>query len=189
MLEQVAARIPPVAGSDPVLVAIDGVDAAGKTVFADELAGLLRVRGRAVARVSVDDFLRPPEDRHRRGRHSPSGYFLDSFDYDLLRRVILEPRRPGTVLVVDGIFVHRDELADLWQLSIYLDVPFDVSVARMAARDDISPDPGDALVRRYVDGQRLYLERCHPRGRADIVIDNTDWDRPTVVGLSSSESS
>lgn len=69
---QVAAEIP-ASGTDCVRVAVDGVDAAGKTTFADELAESIRSRGRPVVRVSADDFPIVRRVRHRRGRDSPRG--------------------------------------------------------------------------------------------------------------------
>jgi hypothetical protein len=53
---------------------------------------------------------------------------------------------------------HRDELRDLWELSVFLDVPFDVTAARMAARDGSTPDPHHPSVRRCVDAQRTYFK-------------------------------
>ncbi|HEY8827786.1 MAG TPA: hypothetical protein VIM17_08510 [Jatrophihabitantaceae bacterium] len=116
----------------------DGADGSGKSVFADQLAAVLREQDRPVVRASVDDFHRPRAERYRPGRHSPSGFRLDSFDYDLVRREALGPlgpggsRRhraavhdvrtdrqlelpqviaaPGSVLVLDGLLLHRDEL-------------------------------------------------------------------------------
>lgn len=40
-------------------VGIDGVDGAGKTCLADELAGVLQAQGAPVIRASVDGFHRP----------------------------------------------------------------------------------------------------------------------------------
>jgi uridine kinase len=37
-------------------------------------------------------------------------------------------------------------------------------------------------MRRYVDGQRLYLQHCDPRSRASVVVDNSDPDEPRVIG-------
>ena len=39
------------------------------------------------------------------------------------------------VLLLDGIFLHRPELREFWACSIFLDVPFDTTFARMASRD------------------------------------------------------
>ncbi|MGW6932171.1 uridine kinase [Lentzea sp. NPDC054927] len=180
------------------LVAVDGVDGAGKTTFCDDLASVLRSRGRVVVRASVDDFHHPQEIRWQRGRTSPEGFFLDSFDCERFAGHLLVPfahgqpfRRashdletdayvdapaevapPSAILLVDGIFLHRDELVDHWDFSVFLAVDFAVSVARMAGRDGSPSDPDDPRNRRYVEGQRLYFARCDPAARASLVIDH-----------------
>lgn len=207
VLHEVARRIPS-HDHDCVLVGIDGVDGAGKTVFADHLAHVLQAAGRCVVRISADDFLTPAPVRHHRGRRSPQGFWLDSYDYPALRQRVLDPlgpggsrryRRasrdpvsdqpvdpvtevadPGAVVVVDGLFLHRDDLAGSWDLSVFLDVPFAASVARLAERDGSHPDPEHPSQARYVGGQRPYFAAAHPRERADIVPDVTDPDTPAV---------
>lgn len=169
VLEAVAARVPIVDGDDCVRVAVDGPDGAGKTLFADDLAATMRSAGRPVVRVSVDGFHHPRTTRYRRGRESPEGFWLDSYDYDRFRSEVLnnfgpngsrryrpaihdvatdtslamaaQVAEPGTILVVDGIFLQRDELADAWDLVVFLDVPFAETARRMAARDGTDPDP------------------------------------------------
>jgi uridine kinase len=86
------------------------------------------------------------------------------------------------VLVVDGLFLQRDELAGCWDFTIFLTVPFAVTAARMAVRDGSHPDPGHPSVARYVGGQRLYFAACRPWERADLVIDNSDLARPRISG-------
>ena len=197
LLETVAELIPHPISVEPVLVGIDGVDGAGKSHFADELAEVLRSRDRAVIRASVDDFHRPRRERYRLGRYSPVGYWLDSYDYPALRENLLGPlgsggasRRyrtgvhdvatdepldrpwrtapPGAVLLLDGIFLHRDGLVSVWDFSVYLDVPEETSVARMVERDGANPDPKHPSNTRYVQGQRLYLDECRPWERATV---------------------
>ena len=209
LVERVAARVPAGKGPDCVRVGVDGVDGAGKTRFADELAAALRGRGRPVVRVSVDDFHQVRAVRYRRGRQSPSGFWLDSFDYDRLWSDVLTPLGPGgsrqyrpaahdlatdqvltpplveapagAVLVLDGIFLHRDELAGAWDLSIFLDVGFDVTAARMARRDGTDADPEHPSMARYVRAQRRYLAGCRPAERADLVIDNSVLAAPVLL--------
>jgi len=65
---------------DVLRVGIDGVDGAGKTTFADELAAALAPFGRPVIRAGVDGFHHPRAVRYRRGRESPEGFFRDSYD-------------------------------------------------------------------------------------------------------------
>ncbi|QCB92988.1 uridine kinase [Cellulomonas shaoxiangyii] len=212
---RVAALVPdPVAAGAPVRVAVDGTDGAGKTWFADELADALRAAGRPVVRASVDGFHHPAAARYRRGRASPEGFFLDSYDLDAFRRVLLDAFAPGgsrryrtavhdvvtdrpvdapwrtapaeAVLVVDGVFLQRDELADAWDLRIWLDAPVTETYARMAVRDGCPADPGDPANARYLGGQRLYLAACDPVGRADVVVDNADVARPVLRAVRAS---
>lgn len=207
MLAGLAARIRALPADAPRLVGIDGVDGAGKTVLADELAGVLRTGGTRVIRVGIDGFHRPRAERYRRGRHSAAGYFRDSFDVEAFLASVVRPARAdgsglvrtavfdhradapvagenatvgaGVVVVVDGVFLHRDELADAWDLSVFLRVPLSVAMARMAAREGMAPD--DPIIRRYREGQRLYLRTCDPEARADVVLDLTEVAAPVVV--------
>lgn len=205
VLDLVARRIPVPTNDDCVRVGIDGPDASGKTFFADGLAATLRERGRPVVRVSVDDFHHVRAVRYRLGRGSPEGFWLHAFDYGRLRIDVLDPlapggsRRyrprahdlatdavlhpepilapPGAVLIVDGLFLHRDELRNAFDLTVFLDVPFEVTGRRMAHRDGIDgPD-----LHRYVEAQRIYFAACTPRAKATILIDNTDPALPRLV--------
>jgi uridine kinase len=54
-------------------------------------------------------------------------------------------------------------------------------MARNAARDGTSPDPPADSNRRYVEGQRIYLNKCSPETYATMVIDNNDLIAPFVV--------
>jgi uridine kinase len=147
----------------PVRVAIDGVDASGKTILADELAPLIEERGRPVIRTSVDGFHNPREVRYQRGANAPEGYYLDSFNYEILQRELLLPLGPNgnrryrraafdfradaatqdawdeapanAILLFDGVFLLRPALIHHWDFSIFVDVDFAVSVPRAVARD------------------------------------------------------
>jgi uridine kinase len=198
ILAAVAAVVP---AGDRVRVAVDGRDGAGKTVFADELAAVLRRSGRPVVRASVDGFHRPRAARYARGRTAQT-YWLDAYDYDSFVVSLLEPFAagaavrtavhdvrsdavldlrpvvppPAAVLLVDGVFLNRDELAAYWNFSVYLQVDLAVSLARLTERDGaVDPDP------RYIGAQRIYAG-CDPTRRADVVVDNTDLAAPRVVG-------
>lgn len=209
VLTALARSIPEGAGSDCVLVGVDGVDGSGKTVLADELGEILRRAGSPTVRVSIDDFHHVQAVRYRRGRQSPEGFWLDSFNYARLHADVLAPLGPGgsrsyrthghdlasdrelradpqvaaasSVVVIDGLFLHRDELAPVWDFSIFLDVPFEVTAQRMATRDGSPPDPTHPTLRRYVEGQRLYFAQCTPKQRASVVVDNTFFDAPRIV--------
>ncbi len=185
----------------PALVAVDGVDGSGKTTFAERLAAAYAARGRLVHVVHMDDFLNPRTVRYRLGKNSPEGFFADTYNLAAFTTHVLDPLQPGAnhaitmraydhradaavdeplvevppqaVVVVEGMFLHRDELCARWDMSIFLDVPFSVTVPRMVERDGAPPDPEHPSWFRYLQGQRLYLSACEPAERATHVIDNS----------------
>jgi uridine kinase len=211
LIDQIADRLAAIECPHPVRVAIDGVDGVGKTTLANDLVAPLERRGRSVIRASIDGFHNPRGVRYRQGRHSPEGYYRDSFNLGALTLLLLEPlgprgsRRyrtavfdyrldaavdgiqeeadPNAVLLFDGVFLHRPELARFWDFSLFLDADFTITVPRMAERDDTSPELDDPLNRRYVEGQRLYLRECDPKRAANVTIDCADLAHPVPTGL------
>ena len=205
LAEQVARQSHP-----RVLVAFDGPDAAGKTTMANALVGQLPGQ---VVRASIDGFHHPRERRLRRGSLSPEGYYRDSFDVEALRRLLLEPFRSGerevlaqtfdfrsesatppkpihvekrAVLLFDGVFLLRPDLRDVWDLSIYLHVEPEVTLARARERDlDLFGSEAETELRyreRYIPGQALYRDEADPTSVASVVIDNTNPVAPLVLG-------
>ena len=195
--------------SHPTRVAIDGLDSAGKTRFADELVPLIKEGGREAIRASVDGFHNPRAERHRRGRLSPEGYYIDSFNYRALLDNLLLPlgpggsleyrgavfdykkdqpilapmrkARPDAVLLFDGVFLLRPELVDLWDLRIYLDISYETMVARGVERGGGDDATEELYLERYVPGQKLYHLHSAPKRRADLVIDNNDPLNPKTT--------
>jgi uridine kinase len=98
------------------------------------------------------------------------------FDYrtDAAVNAPVEEVPVDAVVIVEGMFLHRDELADRWNWSVFLDVPLAETARRLAQRDGSQPDPEQPTMRRYVEGQRIYLATCRPQERATVVLDNTD---------------
>ena len=97
VLETLATHILKTPSPFVLRVAVDGVDGVGKTHFAGELEPYLRASGREVIRASVDGFHHPKEVRYRLGRSSPEGFYRDSYDYDMFKRVLSRPAQSGRV--------------------------------------------------------------------------------------------
>ena len=163
MIERLAVLIASVERPHPVRVAIDGIDAAGKTTLADELVPAVERRGRTTIRASVDGFHRPRIQRYQRGPDSPEGYYHDSFDYTALRAALLVPLGPegdrlyrsavfdfrsdspvsrpiltarvDSVLLFDGVFLLRPELNDYWDYRVFVRVDSAEAMRRAELRD------------------------------------------------------
>ena len=163
LLSRLAEAVGSVTIAHPTRVAIDGPPAAGKTTLGDELAVVLRAQGREVIRGSIESFLLPRSQRYRRGEYSAEGCYHDSFDFEALHRVLLDPLGPGgdrrfrqavydrqtetalslplttapadAVLLFDGVFLLRPELIDDWDLRIFVSAAFEETLDRARIRD------------------------------------------------------
>ena len=215
VLEQVAQRIEAVSIERPIRVGVDGLDTAGKTTFGDELATLLRRTGRQVIRASVDGFHNPRPIHYQRGKLSPEGYYLDTFNVEAFRQLLLEPFGQGgtrlyvttnydlareeaitpileradetSILIVDGVFLHRPELRDYWDVSVYLRISPDTALQRAIKRDVVVFGSIEVVreryTQRYLPAQQTYVERCQPEQLATIVIEHNDPAEPHIISV------
>jgi uridine kinase len=147
----------------PLRVAIDGVDAAGKTTLAAELAPVIADFGRSVIRASIDGFHNPRDVRYRQGTDSPQGYYQDSFNTRAILRELLIPLGPDgdrkyrqsvfdyrsdepivapqsaapedAILLFDGIFLMRPAIVTHWDYRIFVDISFGEAIRRGVERD------------------------------------------------------
>jgi uridine kinase len=130
-----------------VIVAVDGVEQT--KAVADELAAAFERAGAHAVRASLDDFQNPRELRTRLGDDSADGYYLDRYDLDTFKRVLIEPFRlagstgfqttafdaerdvaaesrwltapADAVLIVDGPFLQRPGLRGSFNFTAYLE--------------------------------------------------------------------
>jgi len=206
MIDRLADRILRIKTDHPVRVGVDGRSAAGKTTLADALAARLRERsGRPVIRAQLDHFMVMVEDRNAYPYDSPESYYLDSWNYPAIREQLLGPLGPGgdrrhrtalstpsgrplagppdevaaedAILLADGVFLQRPELAGCWDLVIYLRISLAESFRRGIERDAGWMGSAEEAERRYrskyLPGEERYLAEVRPEDRADIVIDST----------------
>jgi uridine kinase len=175
------------ASSGPLLVALDGRSGAGKSTVAQQV-------GERVAALVIDgdDFYRGGDDAFWQAR-SPAEKVALVIDWRRQRAVLTplargEPvtwqpydwdaddgglgteiaARPAGVVILDGAYSARPELADLFGLRVLLDVPRDVRRARLLHRE------GEAYrsewEARWVEAEDLYFERLMPPAAFDLVL-------------------
>ena len=171
----------------PCVLAIDGPSGAGKST----LAAALTLRTPATV-IESDDFYSarlPDLDRPAREAMSDAEAAASIIDWRRLRAEALVPlsrRRtaryapfdweaydgslgsPKTVgaadvVIVDGVYSARPELADLVDIRVLLEVPADVRLRRLAAR----PDPVD-LAHFWDRAEQHYFSKVCPPHRFDL---------------------
>jgi uridine kinase len=218
VLERLADLIVVVERPHPVRVAIDGRGGAGKSTLADDLVAPLGRRGRPAIRAEVDDFYHLGIDKRNRARLTAAAFY-DAYDHAALRSLLLDPLGPGgsrryrtrwhdgwnegevaepersapddAILLLDGVFLLRPELNDLWDVRVFVDVEAEVGLARGVERDLSFEAPEDRAAarerrvrvwrERYLPADDAYLRNVQPRRLADVVLDNCDVSAPRLL--------
>jgi hypothetical protein len=179
-----------------VRVALDGAPPARPEELADALAGPLRLRGRAVVRVSARDFLRPASLRFEHGRTDPDVLYDEWLDTSALVREVLGPLEPGgTGRVLPALW---DSAADRAVRAEYVTLPpggvvlldgplllgrglpLDLTVhlwLSPAALRRKTPDEDAWTLPAY----ERYAREIDPTGTADMVVRVDHPDRPALV--------
>lgn len=193
-LEELLHRIEAAASTQPtVLVGIDGPGAAGKTTVTAALAEALVDLGRVAAVVHVDDFYLPSAERPAGPPETkPIG---GDFDWRRLRDEVLLPLRnhrlaryarydwkrdalaerqevsPDGIVIVEGVTCTRRELAELYDIRVWVACPRALRLARGLARD------GEAARDRWegdwMPGEDRYVREHRPEEGAHVVIDGS----------------
>jgi hypothetical protein len=183
-----------------VRLGIDGPVERDTADLADAVAAELRADAVPVARVRAADFLRSRSIRFEYGRDNPQACYELWYDVPALRREVLDPLAPGgrgswlprlrdavtdrsireplrvaaagTVAVVDGRFLLRDDLRDGFDLIVHLAVS-PAAITRRLPADEAS---------RVPPAWARYLHEYHPGELADLVAKFDHPDRPAVLG-------
>jgi uridine kinase len=97
-----------------------------------------------------------------------------------------ETAKTDSILIMEGVFLYRPEQVTYFDLKIFLDVDFDIIVQRALKRNrDLEyigseQDIINTYEKRYIPGQKLYLEEVNPKIIADVVVQNGDWENPVI---------
>jgi len=179
----------------PILVALDGPSGAGKSTVAllvAEALGAALIQSDDFFAADISDAewdTRTPEARAadaidwRRLRAEALDPLLagkpakwHAFDFEVgvrpdgtyAMRTDFVEREPAAVIVLDGAYSTRPELADLIDLSVLVDVPVGVRHARLAARED--KDFLAAWHARWDAAEEYYFTEVRPKSSFDLVI-------------------
>ncbi|MEO6082390.1 MAG: hypothetical protein ABIQ18_04720 [Umezawaea sp.] len=169
------------------LVAVDGCGGSGKTTLAERFAA-----GAGGTVVHGDDFYRPMPAAERVALTPEQGYDR-YFDWQRLRDEVLAPLRAGTgaryrkydwgtgevggevheiapsgLVVVEGCYTARPELADCYDLTVFVDTSRAVCLERQRARGhDHGPED---WIGRWRAAEEHYLRTTDPAGRLTVTV-------------------
>jgi len=78
----------------------------------------------------------------------------------------------------------RPEYDEHWDFRIWLDVPAELSLERGIDRDAESEGRAEAELLhrdRYHESERIYISEVNPVSKADVIIDNADFAKPSLI--------
>jgi uridine kinase len=184
--------------STPVVIGIAGCSGSGKSTLAVELARQLDATLFPLDLYYRDLSQFPLDTRHKRNFDHPDS--LESelivehvrelakgetiqrpvYDFKNHARVAgaFEPILPARAVIVEGILaLHYAELVPMYDLSIYLDTPHDVCLARRIHRDVRDRGRTEASVREQFHATTQPMAELYvlpSAARASLVVDGTD---------------
>jgi uridine kinase len=190
------------------VIGINGIDGAGKTTFAKALEKYLKSDNYQTQAIHLDDFHNPRAVRYS-GKDQPDNYYKRSFNINLIIEKLLAPIQQkarkstrltlldvnsdkydiakdysinrDTIVIFEGVFLFRKELAPYIDYKIFLDIPLEESKKRAKERD--APEIVNKYDVKYLPAQVKYLEEYPPPRTADVIIDNTDREYPRLTFL------
>lgn len=200
-------------GKEKVIIAISGINAAGKTTFALDLATHLEDLGRSVGILHVDDYHRPKIERY--ARPGPIAFRHSYFNFDALykdmeafkagedggNRKVYDPFTDNITikssnfsncdtLLVEGVFLLSEELSGLYDIGIYIDVSLHTAMSRGIERWNGVMPLVEILERfedRYIPAQQAHMVQDNPLAQADIIITRRADGRVAMAHASGSD--
>lgn len=195
----------------PHVIGISGIDAAGKSYFAQELSTSLRA-SYAVSVIHLDDFHNPKAIRYD-GISEIDNYLYKSINFGLFEESVLIPLKqhkalsldahlldldsdqfshhvtydvkPEDVVIIEGVFLLRKAWRDYFDLRIFLSVTPSVAIGRGIARDAhrLGSDVERRYEMKYIPAQALHALSDDPESSAHIVIDNNDVATRSIIAF------
>jgi uridine kinase len=183
------------------LVAVSGIDGAGKGYVAARLAARLEEAGLRVALTGVDGWLNLPQKRFDPS-HPAEHFYLHAIRFaEMFDRLILALRDRRSirleadfteetasvyrthvyawenvdVVLLEGIYVLQPRYLGHYDLTVWIDCTFETALERAIARgqEGLPPDETVRAFRTvYFPAQKIHFERDDPKGAADLVVLN-----------------
>jgi uridine kinase len=182
---EVLSRMPGPGVGRVVLVCVEGLGGAGKSVLAGALAG---ARPDDVCLVHGDDFY-GPEERDWQSWSARKGYER-YFDHRRLEGELLRPLRAGAiarfqrydwvanrldgwvevhprgVVIVEGVYLLREWLRPYWDFAVYVDTPREIRQGRLRERGEND----EGWISRWTAAEDYYEMAEAPAASADLVV-------------------
>lgn len=197
MLEKIKEKL---TDGKTVIVGIDGLGGAGKSSISEEIYEELSGENIPIEVLHIDDFIHPKNIRYNDNYAEWECYYNLQWRYDYLLENVINPIKKngkftglielydkdedryekksvdikeGSVVLIEGIFLQREELSQIFDYMIYIDVPESERLKRVLKRDGYIgtvDDIKEKYENRYFPAERHYVNMYSPSKLADYVV-------------------
>ena len=174
------------------VIGINGIDCSGKTTFAKLVSKYFTHYKIENVCLDIDNFNNPAIESE-----TYKAFVSDSWDeedlnkyYELIinfsdaTRAVSESKKKYSVVILEGIFIYKPQLVDIFDLKIYLDIDISLGRKRFAKRRSIERDkrPFDIYDEIWMLSHLRYESEVHPKRISDLVIDYNAESQPVLHG-------
>ena len=172
------------------VVGINGIDCSGKTTFAKSMSKYFSYYKIENDHLDIDNFNNPAiESETYKAFVSGSWdeedlnkYYKLIINYSDAIRAVSESKKKYPIVILEGIFIYKPQLADLFDLKIYLDIDISLGRKRFAERRSLKQDkrPFEIYDEIWMLSHIRYESEVHPKRISDLVIDYNDESKPVL---------
>ena len=172
------------------VVGINGIDCSGKTTFAKSVSKYFAHHKIENDHLDIDNFNNPAiESETYKAFVSGSWdekdlnkYYKLIINYSDAIRAVSEYKKKYPLVILEGIFIYKPQLADLFDLKIYLDINISLGRKRFAKRRSLKQDkrPFEIYDEIWMLSHIRYESEVHPKRISDLVIDYNDESKPVL---------
>ena len=172
------------------VVGINGIDCSGKTTFAKSVSKYFTHHKIENDCLDIDNFNNPSiESATYKAFVSGSWdekdlnkYYKLIINYSDAIRAVSEYKKKYPLVILEGIFIYKPQLADLFDLKIFLDIDISLGRKRFAERRSLKQDkrPFEIYDEIWMLSHIRYESEVHPKRISDLVIDYNDESKPVL---------
>ena len=174
------------------VVGINGIDCSGKTTFAKAMSKYFSYYKIENDHLDIDNFNNPAIESETYksfvsgswGKKDLNKYYELIINYSDAIRAVSEYKKKYPLVILEGIFIYKPQLVDLFDLKIYLDVDISLGRKRFAKRWSLKRDkrPFEIYDEIWMLSHIRYESEVHPKRISDLVIDYND-ERQGIMSL------
>ena len=172
------------------VVGINGIDCSGKTTFAKSVSKYFTHHKIKNDHLDIDNFNNPAIESETYkafvsgswGEEDLNKYYELIINYSDAIRAVSESEKKYPLVILEGIFIYKPQLVNLFDLKIYLDIDISLGRKRFTKRRSLKQDKRrfEIYDEIWMISHIRYESEVHPKQISDLVIDYNDESKPVL---------